>query len=108
MYIPTRLQNELSLPTVKMYKLQIKTVRNSECGGTSYDVVRIDIESKDEMQTMDTLVVPLLCNPPTTQSIDHSSGKHDHLICLELADFGHMHSITLTQYYKDSHDKCAL
>ena len=82
-YITTHLRDELSLPTLK---LQIKTFGNSECSGTSYDVIQIDVETKNNTQTMDALVVPMICNPLTTQPFDHSSGKHDHLIGLKLAD----------------------
>ena len=81
-YITSHLREELNLSTIRMELLRIKTFGRTGCDDTSCDVVRMGIETKNN----ETLVVPFICNPLTTQPIDASSENHSHLLGLELAD----------------------
>ena len=86
-YITSRLRDELNLPTVKRKLLQIKTFGSTKSDDTSCDVVQVGIETRDDgTLSITALVVPFICNPLTTQPIDHSGERYDHLWGLELAD----------------------
>ena len=86
-YITGRLRDELNLPTVKTELLQIKTFGSTKSDDTSCDVVQMGIETRDDgTLSITALVVPFICNPLTTQPIDHSGECYDHLWGLELAD----------------------
>ena len=72
---------------MKTELLQIKTFRGTKSDDTSCDVVQVDIETRDDgTLSITALVVPFICNPLTTQPIDHSGECYDHLWGLELAD----------------------
>ena len=80
MYITSRLRDELNLPTVKMELLQIKTFGITKSDDTSCDIVQVGIETRDDgTLSITVLVVPFICNPLTTQPIDHSGECYDHL-----------------------------
>ena len=83
-YITSRLRDELNLPTVKTKLLQIKTFGSTKSDDTSCDVVQVGIETRDDGTLSITALV--ICNPLTTQPIDHSGERYDHLWGLELAD----------------------
>ena len=86
-YITSRLRDELNLPTVKTKLLQIKTFGSTKSDDTSCDVVQVGIETRDDgTLSITALVVPFIFNPLTTQPIDHSGERYDHLWGLELAD----------------------
>ena len=86
-YVTSRLRDELDLPTLRTELLQIKTFGEAESDTTTCDVVQVGVENKgDGIQMTTALVVPFICNPLTTQPINHSSEHHDHLLGLELAD----------------------
>ena len=86
-YITSRLRDELDLPAIMTESLRIKTfgnVVNSEC---LCDVVQLAVETKDYATlNITALVVPVICNPLTSQPIRHTQESYEHLTGLELAD----------------------
>jgi hypothetical protein len=86
-YITRRLRHGLNLPTLRTESLRIKTFGNTATYNSSCDVVRLALETKDHgTLTITALVVPVICNPLTSQSISSSRECYDHLIGIDLAD----------------------
>ena len=86
-YITCRLRDELDLPVTTTESLWIKTFGNTENYDSTCDVVKLALDTKDHGTLKITaLVVPVICNPLTSQPISQSQERYDHLIGLELAD----------------------
>ena len=67
--------------------LQIKTFGATETQNTYCDLVELAVRAKgNEEMKLSTLVVPFICNPITSQPINHSKQLYSHLVRLELAD----------------------
>ncbi len=86
-YITCSLRNELNLPTLKTESLQIKTFGSKESYDSMCDVVQLGLDTRDHgTLKIKALVVPFICNPLTSQPINHSKESYDHLSGLDLAD----------------------
>lgn len=68
--------------------ISVKTFGSTEENTQSVDVVHLCISTEhgDDVQ-LSAFVVPLICDPPQSQSIVHASVTHAHLKGLKLADY---------------------
>ena len=86
-YITCRLRDELDLPAMTTESLRINTFGDTATYDSSCDVVQVDLETKDYgILQITALVVPVICDPLTSQPISRSQKCYDHLVDLELAD----------------------
>ena len=86
-YITCHLRDELDLPAMRTESLRINTFGDTATYDSSCDVVQVDLETKDYgILQITALVVPVICDPLTSQPISRSQKCYDHLVDLELAD----------------------
>ena len=86
-YVTSHLRDQLNLPTMGTESLRIKTFGATETQNTSCDLIELGVKVEgNETLKLSALVVPFICNPLTSQPINHSKQSYDQLIGLELAD----------------------
>lgn len=86
-YVTSRLRESLHLPTKRTESLHIKTFGSAEGHSATCEAVDLGLIMEDgETLKLTALVVPLICNPLTSQPIDYSKGHYDHLLGIKLAD----------------------
>ena len=86
-YVTSNVRERLKLPAIATETIQIKTFGNSESYDKTCDVVNFGVRIRSgETLEIAALVVPLICNPLTSQPITTSGECHKHLLGLELAD----------------------
>lgn len=86
-YVTSRIKEILHLIPKQMESLRIKTFGSSEERDTLCEAVDLALITKDrETLKLTALVVPFICDPVNSQSINHSLECYDHLVGLELAD----------------------
>ena len=90
-YVTTRVKQALNLTTRRSECLCIKTFGTASGRDSTCDVVDFGLESTDDEPLMTALVVPLICNPLTTQPISESGKSYPHLAGLDLADSADVH-----------------
>ena len=90
-YITSRLRYQLNLTTKRREFLRIETFAATETRDMDCDIVELGVQiENDDTMKFSAPVVPSICNPLTSQPIDHSSQSYDHLSNLELADSAEM------------------
>ena len=87
-HVTTRVRDKLRLPSEGKQTISVKTFGSTEENTQSVDVVHlcINTEHGDDMQ-LSAFVVPLICDPLQSQSIEYASVTHAHLKGLKLADY---------------------
>ena len=86
-YVTRHLRDQLNLPARRTESLRIKTFGTTETQDVTCEVVELGVHiERDDVIKFPALVVPSICNPLTSQPINHSKQSYDHLIGLELAD----------------------
>ena len=86
-YVTSRLKESLHLPTKRTESLRIKTFGSTEGHDTTCEAVDLGLVAKDgETLRLTALVVPFICNPLTSQPINHARNHYDHLLEIDLAD----------------------
>ena len=83
---PVTSRLSLHLPTKRTECLHIKTFGSTE-GHATCEVVDLGLITKgSEKLKLTALVVPFICNPLTSQPINHARDDYDHLLGIDLAD----------------------
>ena len=83
-YVTSRLKESLRLPSERMESLHIKMFGSTEGRDATCEAVDLGLDTTDgEAFKLTALVVPFICNPLTSQPIDHA---RDHLQGIDLAD----------------------
>ena len=86
-YVTSRLRESLHLPTKRTESLHIKTFGSTEGHDAICEVVDLGLITKGgEKLKLTALVVPFICNPLTSQPINHARDDYDHLLGIDLAD----------------------
>ena len=86
-YVTSRVKQSLRLPISGIESLHIKIFGNSEGQDTMCETVDLGLLLKNgEIMRIQALVVPVICNPLTSQPISYTKETYDHLVDLELAD----------------------
>ena len=86
-YVTRRIKQCLRLPISGIESLHIKTFGRDEGQDTMCETVELGLLLKNgEIMKIQALVVPVICNPLTSQPISHTKETYDHLLDLELAD----------------------
>ena len=87
-YVTSCLRESLHLPTKRTESLRIKTFGSTEEHDTTCEAVDLGLVAKDgETLRLTALVVPFICNPLTSQPINHTRNHYDYLLEIDLADF---------------------
>ena len=75
------------MPSERMESLHIKTFGSTEGRDATREAVDLGLITTDgEAFKLTALVVPFICNPLTSQPIDHAKDHCDHLLGIDLAD----------------------
>ena len=86
-YVTSRVKHSLRLPISGIESLHIKTFGHSKGQDTMCKTVELGLLLKgEEMMRIQALVVPVICNPLTSQPISNTKETYEHLADLELAD----------------------
>lgn len=84
-YVTSHLKESLRLPSEQMESLHIKTLGSTEGRDATCEAVDLDPVTTDgEAFKLTAPVVPFICNPLTSQPIDHARDHCDHLQGIDL------------------------
>ena len=86
-YLTQRMKDSLSLPVIGKQHLAIAAFGSSRGEPKQCEVVRLAVRTKyGGNQELDLFVVPHICDPLTTQTVNICSKMYSHLTQLDLAD----------------------
>jgi hypothetical protein len=86
-YVTSRLRENLHLMTKQTESLHIKTFGSTKGHDATCEAVDFSLITRGgETFKLTALVVPFICNPPTSQPINHARCHYDHLLEIDLAD----------------------
>ena len=87
-FITKQLKEQLSLKVLKTEQMFIKTFASSKPTLQNLEVVEVEIGDVENLsyKIINTLVVPLVCNPLSDQCVSISENQYDHLKYLKLSD----------------------
>ena len=93
-YVTCRLRESLHLPTKRTESLHIKTFGSTEGHDATCEAVDLGLITKGgETLKLTALVVPFICNPLTSQPINHARDHYDHLLEIDLADSAYIEDV---------------
>ena len=87
-YINDNIRQQLNLPLLRKERMIIKAFESINEGSRVIDVVRAKIQGINKSLTVDVelYVVPRICSPISSQTIELAQATYDHVIDLALAD----------------------
>ena len=84
-YVTSRLRERLRLTTERTESLHIKTFGSTEGHNATCEAVHLGLLMKSgETLEMTAQVVPFICNPLTSQPINHARDHYDHLLEIDM------------------------
>ena len=87
-FLSERVRNKLNLPTSRKEKIMVKAFGSTEHKLQILDVVALKIQglNSNRFNTIEALVVPTICSPLSSQTIDLAKEQYPHIQNLSLAD----------------------